>query len=694
MSRAFDRDLEDLFDDRELLETAYFLKSSPQPEPALDPAFRMALRRELMQRAAGMAQPRRSWFGQLFAPPALAWGGAAAAAVLVAVVAAIFYAGPAGQTDVQVASALDNATNVGLVQPIPVVFNQPMDHVSTEAAVTIEPATKVTYTWQGNTMLVQPVSGNLAPNTQYVVHVGLTARTAEAKPLAEQKTITFVTQTPPTPRPSPRPSPQPTAPPAIASAPLAQLPGTWTWTAWSPDGGTLYVLAGGQLSAVPASGGAPRPLVGDAIRIASLAPDGSKLAYVRNGHLFTVGTDGSGATDVGAADAVAIGWRQSRVMYMQGNQVFLAGSRIATLANPPTSAWFSPSGERLLYSVAAGTHLVDAAGKDTDLKNTIVPLAWSPDGRRAVWVSSGSLVAGDPASSPAATLAPANGFGPDGAQLWAGWSRGDDILVAGAAGVWTVRPDGGGLRKLEGGIFAGVTWAEDASHVAFVRGQALWTGVVSGSAAPQPAAASPDKVVGDFMAARVGGDATAAQAFLDRDGRQAYGAGANLTWSGEPRLHRYYTILAEPLSESSYRYVVRLVLARDGLDVAAVDETLTLQADSNGKLLIHSASAGSVRQLGKGPEVVLVELVDSTHLRVTFDSDLQPAVAQAVQLRSNGHVVTADGSYADRVLTFTLARPLEQGTSYRLVVSVRVRDVSGRAPQAEYDLDFVTPAAA
>jgi hypothetical protein len=56
--------------------------------------------------------------------------------------------------------------------------------------------------------------------------------------------------------------------------------------------------------------------------------------------------------------------------------------------------------------------------------------------------------------------------------------------------------------------------------------------------------------------------------------------------------------------------------------------------------------------------------------------------------------VSAQGAYADRVVTLTLAHPLTSGTSYRLVVPTSVKDVAGRTSPAEYDLDFSGPATA
>jgi hypothetical protein len=388
MSDPRDLELDELFDDPELRQTAYFLKAAQSPEPPVDPAFRMTLRRELMQRAWAMNEAKRPWWKVLVGPPALAWAGAAAAAVVIALVATLFYAGPINPaTPPSAKSPLDNATNVAVVQPIPVAFNQAMDHPSVEQAVTIEPATKVTFSWQGNTLYVQPASGNLAPNTQYVVHVGSSARTADARPLQQAQTISFVTQTPPTPRPSPSPTAViPTPPPAVVASSLATLPAAPTWSAWSPDGSAVYTLAAGQLVAVSVANQKTSALVPDGVKVAALAPDGAHLAYVRNGHVGTIGVDGSGQADVAAADALAVGWQQSGVVYLVGKDVLNARNKVATLPEAPSAAWFSPGGDRLVYTSASATHVFDLRrGDDTVAKSATAPLAWAPDGHRMVW---------------------------------------------------------------------------------------------------------------------------------------------------------------------------------------------------------------------------------------------------------------------------------------------------------------------
>src|ERR1051326_4105490 len=124
-----------------------------------------------------MAEGREGWWRKLFAPPGLAWAGAAAGVLLIASVAVWTGLQPLGKNTIEIVSPVNGNRNVQLQQPILVSFNQPMDHPSTEAAVQIKPATTVTFSWQANTLAVHPTSGNLAPNTQYQVTIGPGATT-------------------------------------------------------------------------------------------------------------------------------------------------------------------------------------------------------------------------------------------------------------------------------------------------------------------------------------------------------------------------------------------------------------------------------------------------------------------------------------------------------------------------------------
>jgi hypothetical protein len=215
MSTHHDPELDDILQDTELMHVADLLRAGRMTDPPLDDAFRSALRRQLMNRAWGMDDSGGAhWWQKIFGPVGLAWAGAAVGVFLIAavVVLSALNSAPGGLTrEVLVTSPMSDGTAVRLQQPILVNFNQAMDHPSTEAAVQIAPATTVAFSWNANTLEVLPTSGNLAPNTQYQVTIGPTAKTAAGQVLTAPKTITFVTQPPPPPAPSPSPvtSPSP-----------------------------------------------------------------------------------------------------------------------------------------------------------------------------------------------------------------------------------------------------------------------------------------------------------------------------------------------------------------------------------------------------------------------------------------------------------------------------------------------------
>src|SRR5579864_7114528 len=240
-------DLDDLLQDSDLRRVAELLQSARAPEPPLDEAFRTGLRRQLMQQAWSIAEGRDSWWRRAFAPPGIAWAGAVAGVLLIAAVAVWTATQQNGSLNqVFVASPQDGKSNVALAQPILVSFNQPMDHQSTEAAVQITPATSVDYAWDAKsvTLQVTPVSGNLAPNTQYQVTIGPGAKTAGEQKLASPQTITFVTQ-PPAASPQPSPTPRPTPANPLGEKQIAAMSGASSLALqWSADSQSVYFVDG------------------------------------------------------------------------------------------------------------------------------------------------------------------------------------------------------------------------------------------------------------------------------------------------------------------------------------------------------------------------------------------------------------------------------------------------------------------
>jgi len=248
----------------------------------MDEAFRSALRRQLMQTASELGQGHTPWWRRLSAPatPSLAWVGAAAGVLLIASVV-VYTASQqpgVGGNQLIITSPIADSHAVQLQQPILVAFNQPMDHKSTEKAVTIAPATFVAFSWNANTLKVQPTSGNLSPNTQYQVTIGPGAMTQSGHALlTSPKTITFVTQPSATPTPTPKPAASPTPGP-LAEHRLTSAPASTVNTAqWSADSTTIYVVGDkGALQSVAVSDGTVKVLVPDGVSYPAIAPARSR----------------------------------------------------------------------------------------------------------------------------------------------------------------------------------------------------------------------------------------------------------------------------------------------------------------------------------------------------------------------------------------------------------------------------------
>lgn len=88
----------------------------------------------------------------------------------------------------------DGATGVGTNVNIAIIFSKPMDEMSTEAAVTIEPAVDCGFTWTsaGTRLTCAPVA-NLTPSQSYTVTIGTGAEDRDGNNLASAKTFTFTT---------------------------------------------------------------------------------------------------------------------------------------------------------------------------------------------------------------------------------------------------------------------------------------------------------------------------------------------------------------------------------------------------------------------------------------------------------------------------------------------------------------------
>ena len=698
MNSYHDPELDDVLQDDELRRIARVLSSATIPEPPLDEAFRTGLRRQLMNQSWGMSERRDSWWRRAFAPPGLAWAGAAAGLTLIVAVA-VFNAlqQPGGFNTVVINSPVDGERSVALQQPILVSFNQPMDHPSTERAVQITPATNVTFSWKANTLAVQPSGGNLAPNTQYQVTIGPTAKTATGKPLSSAQTITFVTQPPPTPAPAPTPRPTPSNP--LSEHYVAALAGATGLSAqWSSDSSSVYFIDGkGALKVAAVNGGTPAVIATDSASSPAVSLTGDRLAYIRDGKIFVL-TFATGKTDEFAVGPIPtlVGWGKDKFIWAGDGGLYTqaadgSSQQLAALPATGTPAVVSiaPDGAHAVYRQEQDLFLLDlATGKSVRLgKGAATFQAWSPGGTELLYATADNVVVADTQGATQSTL-PAGD---------ASWSSQDAVLIGGDTDVVQTRPDGSNLGRIAAGTFRSPIWAPNGTTFVFVRGGNLWAATAP-ALPPEPTPLDDaGKVVNNFMQARLNGLSEQAGTYLDASGKAAYTSGGlNLTISGDPKFTRYYVLTSEIVGTQpdATRFVVRLVLTHGKLDVSNYEETLTLVRDATtGKqFLIDQATAGSHRDLGKGAEVVGVD-VDSDTVKVTFDSDLDPAtVTDGVRIvDAKGKQVEATASYANRTVTLS-GLNLKGGAQYTLVVHTSLRDVLGQNVAAEYELTFLGPA--
>jgi hypothetical protein len=699
MSMHHDPELDDVLQDQELMRVAELLREGRMTDPPLDDAFRSALRRQLMNRAWGMGGGGTPWWQNIFGPATLAWAGAAAGVVLIAAVVIYNATNPAtGGFQLVVSSPMQGQPAVQLGQPILVKFNQPMDHASTEAAVQITPATTVGYSWDANTLAVLPTSNGLAPNTQYQVTIGPGAKTASGQLLSAPKTITFVTQPPPSPSPAPSPSPSPTPRDVLTGQHLlANVQGGVTNVVWSPDSSTVYFIAGkAALESVAAAGGAVTVMVPDGVTSAAISPAGDQFAYVRNGKIEIL-TLGQAATSevVPAPAAVVVGWAKGVVEWTAVDGVYAQAAdgpvKLTSLpsAGAVTAISLSLDGSHLAFTQDQALKMMDVAtGNSVALGVAGAQfLGWSPDGTGVMYTGPQAVVTSDLFGKTISTL-------PTGQPSW---SSADEIILGSDTDLWEVRPDGTGLTKLAEGTFQNPIWAPNGTAFTYFRAPGLWTA----SAPPPPSKPSTldvaASVVKAFMDARKAGQLEKATALLDDNGRKVYARsnpGLNLLVGGDPSLSRYYLLTQEitGTGPDTAQFVVRLVFSHDKIDVSTYEETLTLvRTQGSQQFLVHQSTIGPTLALGKGAEVVGVEVTPGT-VKITFDSDLLASTVPAgvIILDSKGKQIGTTPVYSNRTVSFN-SLDLKPGKTYKLVVLSTVQDVGGNNIAAEYDLTFAGP---
>jgi hypothetical protein len=677
MNRERDREIEELFeDDAELREIANVLRATPLPGVDPDPAFRASLRRRLMDEAerGGEEQPptpwylrwlsapgRLAWAGQVAIKPRLAWSGGIAALLVLALLGVWLVNRPSHHGPVQVMIPIQNSQSVAVVTPIPIKFSQPMERASTEKAISIQPATEVSFRWPNPSELdITPKNGSLAPGTRYQVTVGAGATTEDGQKLAQAQTASFVTVPPPTPTPPPAPTPSPpqNLVPTLVGAhrvgDIGDAPAVW-----STDGGQLYFIdPTGQLDAYNAASGAVQTLAEDVTTVAA-TPSGPAYA-LQSGDVVW---NGQTIKDV---DPAAIGFRAGRLLFVTDEGVASSDHSInVPLSGSVSAASFSPDGNRVAYLGDHGLHLVDiGSGRDRPVQQAPALGAWAPkSSSQYAYPNQSSVVFVDPTAGTASRTLGAAGV------TGISWSQDDQLLLAGPSGLSIVPAAGGTPAKLSSDAITQPQWSPAANRLlSYDQDGGLWVAQVSNG---RPQYATQQDLVAAFMAARKAGATMQAMQFLDAAGEAAFQR-IPLVYGNGQALSRYQVLLDE-----TGRVVVRLIVDT-GSGESGVDETLTLLRDGQGRLVIHGATDSPPRSLGQGPEVVMVR-VGGNQVTVTFDSDLDPSSVSGVMVSGGIRPSSTNYDPRNRSIVLTFADGLDSKATYKLLITGGVRDVGHRS---------------
>ena len=711
MSRRPDPDLDPIFEQEPGLERyARLLGGARLKPPPLDPGFRHALRRQLMTQAYDRfeKQSRPGFLAGLFSGPRMAAATVLVGALLVAFLL-LANANLSGSGQVTITTI--QTTPVAVSQPIVLTFSQPMDHQSVEQSLTIQPATQASYSWQGNTLVIQPVSGELAPNTQYHVTVTAAARTAPGTPIAQPATISVTTAPLPSPSPTPQPSPTPKPEPKITSE--QQLGGTsGTVVGFTADGASLLFLStAGDLDLVRVDGTGLRTIQAG-VGTASVAPGDTALAYTvtgDHGGVFVGGPAGENPKLVDGRSARIIGWSDGKPFLLAGTDLGPAGgSPVARLPGAVVEAVLSPDGRSILATTTAvqahaaspaaspapspaaspaaspaspATYLFDVA-KQSVAAWTISAqdFAWSPDSGHVAYWSGGSVMVASPTGSAPVTIAP---FATPVRPRWT--EDGHRLLLGSAGGAWLAGSDGTELHQLSTSAFESPAWAAGDASFAFQRDGVLWVDGISTGLAPSLDLGKAAGVVDAYEKARIAGDAAAGAALL---GPSASPVAPSPIPDSE-RLARYFVISSQATATNA-RFTARLIYARGSLEVRYQDELLVVVSAAAG-LRIDSVTDSPPQPLGTGPTVNSATPF-SDHLLLVFDSDLDPAsIPGSVSITgADGKSIPVATAYEQRKLTVD-AR-LVAGQSYQVVISGSLRDIAGHPIQGGYTYSFVAPA--
>ena len=652
---------------------------------------------------------------------------------------------------------INNKTDVATAEPIRIPFSGPVDKAAVEESVQIEPATSVTKQWDGSTLIIIP-DHQLAPNTTYTVSLrpsaappavpGIRPTPRTSVPpapvvvhfttvrapittvvpssynsssigfvadnrLADSRTILNGTWTAAGQLLVTRPTGQP-GPTAASQTPTATTAKSAASDVWlmSAGGTPLRLVApGATLPATPSTGtgnmfAAWTLLSGSQARLDVFDLQGNLISSV--------------ATVNGAPERPAVWVGTDRLAYIDGgilHVVDIHGTLIA-LSTPIKvdhgSLAASPSGTLVAVESSEGAVFVDLTKTPPSVTSLLHPtatgFAWSLKGDLAFLVQSNSgsdlyvapegQAASKIASSPAGQTWSDLNWAPDGTSLLlatrpsGSTSAVSSLLVINRDGS---DPKAFGASQLE---YAAPHWSPSGDLVLFSRhdeggGTAFFTSSVSTTGTNTAEQAALTEVT-TFVQARIAGDSSSAQAQLDDNARAKYDAGASSLLSpAGSQYDRYYpvTVQLESNNPSTFLVGVRIFSKSGGSETSFFEEQLTVVQQGQ-RYLIHDVKAAPTMQLGHGPTVVSVEVVQTPpgqQVLVRFDADLKPETVTNETIRikdGDGNVVNAQVTFDATNHLATLSVKLRPGT-YQLVVTTGVTDINGTALAQEYDAPLV-----
>jgi plasmid stability protein len=727
----FDPELEELFrNEPELLETARRVRAA-RPDAEADPRFRNRLRAQLIaesSRGRGALGIRRRWH---LGPTHVAWGGAALGLALIGATVLTFVSNhPVDRT----ITAISNLTAQHSVSPdhvITVAFNQPMDELAVERGVHIQPATKVSYSWRQNTLVISPVY-HLSGNTPYTVtirqdHIRATSGVSATKPI----TLTFGTA--PTPPPGPSLAMPPTLVPSVVGSNGADgsllfapdgsvvstvglLPqsGAGTLPAASPTPsatpapeGVTGAPAPGSLVDFPASG---TPVVlGAAASAAAYSPNHTTLAFAvddGNGGSKIIVRLSNGSQRQKLVDSpnpvTALSWSSNdRIVYTTGTSISAVdrSGKVSTLYSPTGGGTISALDSGGAYAYVAppngtgGDLLNIATGTEQALRGAVADVAFSGDGSTVAWADEStnqvrlfSEAVGQDA--PASVSVPGSPVTLADITLD---QDGDEVayLVTNPAGstqlVVAQLPSGTPLAVATADNASALVLSPAGDQIAFVSnntdGAAVELAAVPGTkgahTGTQPPAAA-GSTLRAFVDAQVRGD-LATLATLTAPGVDVAGS----TPRGLSRAYVISTYLnPQGVVTASVELIVDPTEGHTATGVASETLSLTRSA-SGGAYVVNSIVSFPLRDESAGPHVVQVTSSTQggvTTLQVSFDSDLNAqTVASALTVATpSGAVLPSTAVYdpGSRTVTVTIAQA--PAGLLTVDISTSLNDVNGQ----------------